>query len=141
MSKETILAVIAGLSLGVLAAWGVWNFSQKKPADLSTSVLLKTQSPDSLAKTNGFELTLKQPENDSLQNSPTATVSGKTVKGATVVISTSLDDQVLTASPDGSFKTEVDLREGKNDITITAFDKSGEEKTETRTVNYTNKEF
>lgn len=140
MTKETILAIIAGLSIGVLAAWGVWNLTLKKTENPTLPGILRTESPIP-DKTTEFELILNEPPNESFQTAQAASVSGKTVQAATVVISTATDEEVLTASSDGSFSTEIILEEGQNEISVTAFTQSGEEKTETKTINYTSEEF
>ena len=136
LSKETIIAILAGLALGTLAAFGAWKISQKKEVSLPV-----IQQEASLPPKTTFILTLTQPENDALLDKPEASISGKTQSKAQIIINGPLDDQVLKASGDGSFTAKVNLDEGQNEIVITALNSDGSEKSETRTVTYTKEEF
>lgn len=136
LSRETIFAILAGLVLGTLAAFGAWRISQKKEINLP----LVQQEPSIPPKTP-FTLTLSQPENEAFLNKPEALVSGKTQGGIKIIINGPSDDQVLTASNDGSFSAKVNLEEGQNEIVVTALTGDGLEKSEIRTVTYTKEEF
>lgn len=136
LSRETIFAILAGLALGTLAALGAWKISQKKEITLPIS-----QQEAGLPPKATFTLILTQPENETLLNKPEAFVSGKTQPGAQIIINGPFDDQMLTASDNGSFSTKVTLEEGQNEIVLTALTADGLEKSETRTVAYTKEEF
>lgn len=136
LSKETVFAIIAGLLLGVLAAFGAWKITQKKEVSLPL-----IQQEASLPPKAAFTLTLAQPENEALLDKPEASVSGQTQAGVQIIINGPTDDQVLTASADGSFSAKVALDEGLNEIVLTALTGDGLEKSETRTVTYTKEEF
>lgn len=136
LSKETIFAILAGLALGTLAAFGAWKISQKKEVSLPV-----IQQEASLPPKATLALTLTQPENEALLDKPELLVSGKSQSGVQVIINGPDDDQALTASADGSFSTKVNLEEGTNEIVVTALTIDGLEKSETRTVTYTKEEF
>ena len=140
LGKETILVGIAGFALGLVAAWAVWTLPQivsKK----GSSVIMKQPVASSLPSTSFF-MQVDKPANDSISSTNQLTVSGKTSTGATIVVSSINDDQVIEASGDGQFSLPVNLEEGSNEIVITAYSPSGnEEKNDTRIVNYTAEEF
>lgn len=137
MTKETILAIIAGFAIGLLAAWGLWKSSQK-PTVKETAVTAPTQTP---ALKPTFSLNLTSPENEFLATEAVLTVSGKTTEPATVVITNSVEEKVSTTKEDGSFTTTLNLQEGTDEIAVTAYNQKNEEITEIRTVNYTKEGF
>lgn len=136
LGRETILAGVVGFALGLLAAWAVWSIPQIIPK--------KPQLPpvaEEVTAPKEFILTLTQPTDEAILETPQASVSGKTEAGATVVISGPAGDEVVEATGDGTFSTTVTLEEGANEIVVTAYGPNDEEKTETRTVTYTKEEF
>lgn len=136
LGRETILAGVAGFALGLLAAWAVWFIPQ-----ITSKKELPTVREEVTPSPVGFTLTLTQPEDEAILATASTQVLGKTVGGATVVISGPLGDEVVEATADGTFSTTVSLEEGVNEIVVTAYGKGGEEKIETRTVTYTKEEF
>jgi len=140
LGKETILVGIAGFALGLVAAWAVWTLPQIVSKKESSVIIQKPVASSLLSPS--FFLQVDKPVNDSISSTNELTVSGKTLSGTTIVISSVNDDQVMEASGDGQFNLPVNLEEGSNEIVITAYSPSGnEEKNETRIVNYTAEEF
>ncbi len=140
LGRETILAAVAGLGVGLLAAWAVWNLPNFLPQKAPTEITEK-EIPASENLAEAFNLTLSQPENDALVETNQVTVTGKTSKGATVVVNGPLKDEIVTAGNDGSFSVAITIEEGANEIIVTAYDTTGTEKSETRTVNYTKEQI
>lgn len=141
LSRETILAAVAGLGVGLLAAWAVWSLPNVLPQKKAPTEITEKEIPASETVAEAFNLTLSQPENDALVETNQVTVTGKTSKGTTVVVNGPLKDEIVTARNDGSFSVTMTLEEGVNEIIVTAYDKTGTEKSETRTVNYTKEQF
>lgn len=83
-----------------------------------------------------LRLDLDQPDDESISYNSQITVSGKAGPQKTVLISTPTTDIVTGSKTDGSFSAILELEEGINKITITAFDSLGESKSEQRTVYY-----
>ncbi|MBI5464981.1 hypothetical protein HY946_00015 [Candidatus Gottesmanbacteria bacterium] len=137
LNRETILAGIAGFALGLLAAWAVWSIPQITSKRQLPPFVQEAASPTPI----GFTLTLTQPEDEAILETPEASVAGKTEAGATVVVAGPFGEEVVEATADGTFSTTVALEEGVNEIVITAYGKNDQEKTETRTVSYTKEEF
>lgn len=137
MKKESIIVGIFGLSLGLLVAWGIWNFKGGAPqpeefAVSPTPVALTTPTPTPSSLT----LTLESPKEDYISTESSVLVAGKSKSEATIVVSTNLSDYVLTASQDGSFSQEVDLEEGENVLTVTSYGPASKEETIERSVIY-----
>ncbi len=66
---------------------------------------------------------VKSPQDQSIVNTPTITVIGTTSPGAVV----SVNGQLASVSPNGSFQLAISLDEGPNDIEVVASDENGNE--------------
>jgi hypothetical protein len=137
LGRETILAGVVGFALGLLAAWAVWSIPQiiPKKEELPPPVSEEVTAPKE------FTLTLSEPLDEAILETPEASVAGKTEAGATVVVAGPLGEEVVEATADGTFSTTVSLEEGVNEIVVTAYGKNDQEVIETRTVSYTKEEF
>lgn len=82
-----------------------------------------------------FNLTINNPDDGLLVFDNTTLVSGKTAPKTTVVISTDTDT-VVQAGDKGEFSKIIDLNPGPNKIIISTFDSQGNNKSETRTIYY-----
>jgi len=83
-----------------------------------------------------LRLELQQPDNDTLSYQSSMIVSGKTSPHLDVLIYSDSQNIVLESKADGSFSTVFNLTEGVNQITVVAFDITGDQKSDTRTVYY-----
>ncbi|MDP3998234.1 MAG: hypothetical protein Q8P89_01290 [bacterium] len=138
MKKESLIVGIFGLSFGLLVAWAIWNFKSAgpKPQELTiTPSPIAAVSPTPAQPSSAF--TLDSPKNEVLATESSILVAGTAKSSSTIVISANLDDQIVTAGGDGKFSQPVDLEEGENTITVTAYDASQKEDTLERTVIYT----
>lgn len=81
-------------------------------------------------------LELTTPENDLLVFQKEIEISGKTSPGSQILITAPSDDLVIQSKPNGSFSSDLELREGVNEIKIVVFDKNGDQKELERTVFY-----
>lgn len=139
-NKETILAAILGFSLGLTAAWLVFRLPGLINQEKKVSTLISQE--ETTIPRESFSLNLTSPGDETMATESQVKISGQTQAGATVVVAGPLADEVWQAGADGSFTGEVALEEGVNEITITAYSPdSQEEKTETRTITYTQEEF
>lgn len=140
MKKEVLLAIAVGFGLGLVITFGIWtaNKSLKQAkvtpspaATVGTSV--PTPTPASTS-----QLTVTSPEDESISNVATITVSGTTSPKAVVSIVFEEDEIIVEADDKGAFSSKVDLIGGYNTIIVTSTDPiTGTETTETRIVTYT----
>lgn len=123
-----ILILIAGLFF-IFGLYYILNIQYKQ-----------TQKPFEAgpvtSKPKSFTLDLDQPSDDTLNFSSQILLSGKTGPNLEVLISTDSSDQVITSKSDGTFSLTLDLNEGVNNITVTAFDSTGDSRFAERTVYY-----
>lgn len=139
MKKEVFLAISIGFVLGLIITFGIWtaNKSLKQLPQTTPTPAPTPAASISPTPASAVTLTLSSPEDESLTNVSSVTVSGKTFPNASVAIASESDDQIVTADSSGNFSTTVDLDGGYNTITATAFDQTGNSSSQSVTVTYT----
>ncbi len=87
-----------------------------------------------------FSLNINNPEDELLSSDKTLTISGSTAPKATIIlVNSGLTNKTTTgfqANTKGEFTKIINLFDGVNILTISAFDIKGNIKTETRTIYY-----
>lgn len=118
MRKEVLWAIVAGITFGLVIAFGVVriNSSIKPKGEITES------SPTPAPDMKEFKITLDKPENEDVVTSDSVSVSGITKPQITITISAEEKDYILTSDSKGFFEKEVDLTSGVNQIILTAFD-------------------
>jgi len=123
MRKEVLWAIIAGVLLGLVVAFGVWRinstFTPKKHQPSSAS---PTPTASDISE---FKVVLDKPENDDVVTTGTVTVTGVTKSGSWVTLSGESGDYTVQSDTSGAFSQDVDLIPGINQIKVTAFNSSG----------------
>lgn len=71
----------------------------------------------------------------SYTNNPTLNISGS-VSAVAGILSVTINGQSVTVMPDGSFSSALVLVVGANTVTVIASDNAGNQKSDTRTINY-----
>lgn len=140
MRLEKLLLAFFAILGGLLVAGAAFYFYQStktiSPSQVKT-VRINAPTPTSVP----VLLTLDSPQDTSVTNNKTVTVSGKTDPGATVVISTDSNDQVVTPASTGSFSTTVTIDNGENTIHVLAIGPNGQEMQKIVTVTYSTEDF
>lgn len=143
MKKEKVvlsfIAVLAGLMVSGIAFY-FYQTTKAINAPKEETITVNTPPTPTSFKESIF-LNIDSPKDETVADKKILTVSGKTVKDATVAISTNTDDEVVPVTQDGNFTTTVNLTDGQNKIEITAINESGEEKTVIKTVTYSTEDF
>lgn len=124
MRKEVLFAILAGLGLGLVVAFGVWR------ANLALSPKDKSQAEASPTPKPEFAITLAEPADLDVFTENPVSVSGITKAGSHVAISAEEEDYYVKADTKGAFEIEIELIGGVNEIVITAFDEKGSEVTQ-----------
>lgn len=86
-------------------------------------------------------LNLSSPDDNKLVFDSDLLVEGQTTPKAVVLISSDDNDQIASVSDKGDFSMTFKLKNGLNQLTISAFDKMGNIKTENRTVYYSSEKL
>lgn len=122
MKKEVLFAILAGLGLGLIIAFGVWraNVALSPTGKESKIEASPTPKPE-------FAITLVKPATNDVFTGNPVVVSGITKANAYIAISGEDEDYAFQADAKGSFETEVELTAGVNQLLIVAFDEKGSE--------------
>ena len=121
MRKEVVFAIIAGLGLGLVIAFGAWRANQVlSPTDTNKAESSPTPKPE-------FGITLAAPPPFSVLTDTPTSLTGVTKANTFVVVSGEEDDYLTVADSKGSFEQSIDLIGGTNSLVVAAFDEKGSE--------------
>lgn len=142
MKAEKVIISFIAVVVGILAA-GVafYLYQSTKTVDVPKtpqSPITKSPAPTS---ENSFFLTIDSPKDEDVIERKTITISGKTTEDATVIVSSQLNDIVITPSRTGAFTTTTAIEDGASKIEILAIAPNGEEKKEIRTITFSTENF
>lgn len=142
MKAERLILSLIALFIGLLVAGGafyIYQMTKQIPQNKSDTITIKSH-PTPTPSSNGY-LTVDSPKDASLADRKTINISGKTLPGSTIVISTESDDQVVKPTSTGSFNLTETIDDGVNIISITSIFPDGTEKTIKKLVTYTTEDF
>ena len=123
MRKETALAIFAGISIGLITAFGIWKATSSIKKNTQESETLET--PVTTPKQNLILTIANMSDFDVITESPKI-VNGMTKSLSNVVISTTDNDFLGKAKENGSFELEVKLPVGFSEIKAVSFDSKGD---------------
>ncbi|HBL52149.1 MAG: hypothetical protein A3D24_01125 [Candidatus Blackburnbacteria bacterium RIFCSPHIGHO2_02_FULL_39_13] len=138
MRKDVLAAIVIGVSLGAVVAFGIWRAkSYLSPKQISPISAQQTTlpTPQDQAQANS-DLVITQPEDNTVTNSDKVTIKGSAIPKSTVVIVSNSDEAIVEADQYGSFEQEIALDGGPNEINVTSYDDQGNESAQELTVVY-----
>ncbi|MFA5942810.1 MAG: hypothetical protein WC798_04070 [Candidatus Paceibacterota bacterium] len=155
MNKDALLATFIGFIVGLfvtgLVLYGPgltknlpkiqfpkFSFSLPK---FGKTTISPTAKPTQSEAPKEHAVTIESPLADALEQSSSVLISGTTSTSSTVILSGPSDEIVIEANGDGKYAGKLTLLEGKNDITVTSFLKSGAVATQSVSVFYTPEEW
>jgi hypothetical protein len=132
MKKEMLLAIVIGLSLGLLLTYGFYRarLAMTRPR---TQVNQVSTSPVP-SPTASTDLVIISPADEVVQSERTTQITGTTRPNNFVVIFVNDEEQITQGDADGNFSIEADLETGSNVIIVQAIDEDGATTTVERTV-------
>lgn len=137
----SVIAIIVGLIAAAIAFY-LYQMTKalpetdNKPISVNNTINTPTPTPND----DNF-LTVDNPKDESVFDTKTIKVSGKTMPNSTVIVSTEGNSQVVTPAQNGDFSLNETIGEGTSVLTITAIFPNGDEKQIMRTVTYTTSNF
>jgi hypothetical protein len=141
MKQERVILSFIMVLIGLLVAGALFYFYQStKNVSPSTTGIVRQTSPSPTPKPKIY-LSLNQPSDEQVLSNKTLSIGGKTNPGATVIIITAADQEVLQPSSQGDFSTTITLDDGQNLIQIRSILPSGETISLQRTVTYSTDSF
>jgi hypothetical protein len=141
MKQERVILSFVAVLIGLLAAGIAFYFYQStKTISTPNQITLNAPSPTPTPKPTVY-ISLNNPNDETVTDSKTLTVSGKTNPNATIIIYTDNDQQIIQPSTQGDFSTTLTLDNGENLLKISAILPGGEINTILRTVTYSTENF
>ncbi len=127
MRKEILFAVIAGVLIGSLGAFGLYRAN--KAYDIPKPDLLDTNNNQTSTVTKDAEpeitLVISEPLEENLQVTDSVAIKGLSRPDSIIIISAEEEDYLLRADKDGGFEIDVDLIAGLNRLVVAAIDEGG----------------
>jgi hypothetical protein len=132
MKKEMLLAIVIGLSLGLLLTYGFYRarLAMTRPRN-QANIVNSTPQPSPVAST---DLVLISPLDEVVQSERTTQITGTTRPDNFVVIFVNDEEQITQGDSSGNFSVEATLETGSNVIIVQAIDEDGATTTLERTV-------
>jgi hypothetical protein len=133
MIKELFLAIILGALLGLGVTGGFFALNKNKNNSVAQNITPtiaadhQTASPTPIKTTINSNLIISSPKTDSIVSTAKVTVSGTTIPGSTIIITTSLKSFNTTATSTGIFSTDIDLDSGLNQVRVTSINGQDEQ--------------
>jgi hypothetical protein len=126
MRKEVLYAIIAGIILGLIVAFGVWRINSSMSGKKESAISFATSTPEPTDNANSSNIVLDKPANDDVVTTDTVTVSGLTKPTSWVTLSGENGDYTVQSDTSGGFSQDVNLVPGVNQIEVTAFYPAGD---------------
>jgi len=134
MRKEVLLAIVIGISLGLLITFGVYQSRRSMSDAQKDQVQDVLKNPVSDENEDSGQLSITSPENNLITDSQRLIVSGNTHANNFVIIFVNQEENISNADESGNFSKEVRLDEGANVLTIYTINQDGLVNQATRTV-------
>lgn len=134
----SFIAIIIGL---LVAGGGFYIFQMTKSIPGPSNVTVKSTTATPTPDTSKYYITVDTPEDESVTDKRTITISGKTLPDATIAIASAGDIEVVKPSATGAYSMTETIDTGTNVFKISAIFSNGYEKSVTRTVTYSTENF
>ena len=135
MKKEIVVAILLGLTLGLIVSVGVYR-ARKSLQSQTTNQPIPSSSPTPDTTGKG-PLVIISPEDESIQSTKELKITGTTKPEALIVIMVNDTPFVTTADKSGNFSIQTELKTMANIIVVRAIDEDGNTTEEKRSVIYT----
>lgn len=141
MKKEVLIAIIAGLVLGLVITMGIYTANRSLNLQRNKKLSQNSAAPTAIPSgINNKTLNLTSHESFDLVDRSELTLSGIAWPEAIVALISEADSQIIRADEEGIFVFETRLMKGFNEIAIIAGDESGTTQTQNLVLTYsTNK--
>ncbi len=137
MKKEVIIAIIAGLVLGLVITMGIYTANRSLSLQRNKKLSQNSATPTALpAGINNKTLNITSHESFDLVDSGDVTLSGVAWPEAIVALISEADSQIIRADEEGIFVFETRLIKGFNEIAVIAGDETGVTQTQNLVLTY-----
>lgn len=136
----SVIAVFLGLSL-TGAAFYIWQTTKIIPSPQFAQEQKSDNPSKEISEPQTNSLIIENPQDESVVDKRIIPISGTAQGAQTVIVSTDLQDLVISPASDGSFSTNVTLSQGVNPIHVAAIMGNGEVVEQVQTVTFTTEAF
>lgn len=143
MRRESVILSFIAVVVGIVVAGGAFYLYQTfrfSPPQPSKTISLALPTPTPKFASAGA-LVVDSPADETVTDRKIVTVTGKTQNTAMVILTTAVDNTVLTPAADGSFSGTVNIKDDENILQITAISQNGETTKIIRTITYSTETF
>ena len=143
MKAERVILSFVAVIIGLIAAGVAFYLYQvtKVVPDRDKTISLMPKISVSPTPDSANLLSIDTPTDEQVFDKKTITITGKTRKDATIIVTTEDSDQVVTPAANGNFTITQTIPGGTTLVHITAVFPNGEEQTITRTVTFSTENF
>ena len=141
MKTEKIVISFIAVFVGILFAGIAFYFYQSTKVIPDSKIKTISITPPTPTPKATIYLMLTSPKNGDVFDKKIVNVSGKTIPGSLVIISSEGSDEVVYPSSVGDFSSTITINDGGNMISITAIAPNGEQISQTRTVTFSTESF
>lgn len=132
MKKEVIIAILVGLSMGMIITFGVYRV---KNSVTDTPITNLEEDPSNEEATSAPTiLALHNPEDGSVLTQKELTVTGETTPNSFIVLFVNDEDFVSDTDESGNFSFKVELEDGVNVLRVHVLNEDGDTTVEERLV-------
>jgi len=135
MKKEVLIAVIAGLILGLVITMGIYTANRSLNQQRAKKLMQNTPPP-TMPVVNNKSLNVTSHESFDLVDKSDLTLSGVAWPEAVVALISEADSQIIRADAEGIFVFKTRLIKGFNEIAIIAGDETGTTQTQNLVLTY-----
>ncbi len=128
MKKEVLLAIIIGISLGLLITFGLYiaRKSIKESGQIVSPLVENNNGNTNSSQEIIPSFSLLSPIDQSISKESKTSVVGSTTPLSWIIIITETGEKMIQADEKGSFATEVFLVSGENEIEVKTISDKGE---------------
>lgn len=124
MKKEVLIAIIAGISLGLIISFGIATAQRSLKKQSSALEIEPTISPQ--ITPNQSSLFVNSPQPNAVVSESPFLVTGSTLPGSMVAIQNGSTYTSGVADAQGNFALSLNLSEGANLIVVSTYSESGQ---------------
>lgn len=132
MNKDAVLASVIGFGIGLLITGGILlgptvinqlATQQRSNGEVASATETVPNTTPAANTADTTLLTIESPTAESISTSTSITVSGKAPNGTYVIVAGDIDETGVNVTS-GTYSGTVTVKEGKNDISVTAVGES-----------------
>lgn len=141
MKAERIILSLIAIFVGLLVAGSAFYLYQMTKQITPDNNAITIKSHPTPTPNSANYLVIDSPKDESIADRKTITISGKTLPGATIIISSEENDQVVKPTTTGTFSVTQTISDGVTILSITSVFPDGTEQTIKRSISYTTDDF